>query len=109
MKFLFILLTFSSSVFAAPPSFALIESEEDIKRVSAGAENTFIRFQKRFDVYVGGTYNKDKNAAYPIVALKYGKYTLEYAHQDWFDAPDNHYWKFKMKKFLYQDRLNLEV
>ena len=108
-----IILVFTGTTLAEKPSlkpsYALIESKEDAKSIAIGVENFLINIQKNIDFYVGASYNKDKETGYPILAIKQGKYTLEYAHQDWFDAPDNHYWKFKMKKFLGQDRLYLEL
>ena len=108
-----IILVFTGTTLAEKPSlkpsYALIESKEDAKSIAIGVENFLINIQKNIDFYVAASYNKDKETAYPILAIKHGKYTLEYAHQAWFDAPDNHYWKFKMKKFLGQDRLYLEL
>ena len=116
MKHLIISLIFTSSVFAAPPSFALIESKEDAKRMVVWVENKLIRFQNSIDFYVGGVYNEhsvngdiDKRNGYPIIALGYRNYTLEYAHPQWFIAMNDRYWKLKMKKFLGRDKMYLEI
>jgi len=99
----------STNVFAERPSFALIESEQDVKRMITSVENSIEKFHKTFDFYVGGTYNRTKGTGYPIIALKYTNYTLEFAKEGWVDAPSNNYWKFKVKNFLGQKRLNIEL
>ena len=109
MKLLLISLIFTSSVFAAPPSFALIESKEDAKVMAVWVENKLIRFQKSIDFYVGGSYDRYKRNGHPIIALGYRNYTLEYAHPQWFIATNDRYWKLKMKKFLGRDKLYLEI
>ena len=109
MKHLFIFLIFTSSVFAAPPSFALIESKEDAKVMAVWVENKLIRFQNSIDFYVGGSYDRHKRNGHPIIALGYRNYTLEYAHPQWFIATNDRYWKLKMKKFLGREKLYLEI
>ena len=99
----------STTVFAERPSFALIENEQDVRRMVTSVENSIEKFHKTFDFYVGGTYNRTKGTGYPIIALKYNKYTLEFAKEGWVDAPSNNYWKFKVKNFLGQKRLNIEL
>ena len=99
----------STTVFAERPSFALIESEQDVRRMVTSVENSIEKFHKTFDFYVGGTYNRTKGTGYPIIALKYTNYTLEFAKEGWVDAPSNNYWKFKVKNFLGQKRLNIEL
>lgn len=109
MKHLIISLFFASSVWAAPPSFALIESKEDAKRIAMRVENFLIKVQQSIDFYVGGSYDRYKRNGHPIVALGYKNYTLEYAHPQWFIATNDRYWKLKMKKFLGKDKLYLEI
>ena len=116
MKHLIISLIFTSSVFAAPPSFALIESKEDAKRIAIDVENFLIKIQQSIDFYVGGVYNEhsidgdiDKRNGHPIIALGYKNYTLEYAHPQWFIATNDRYWKLKMRKFLGRDKMYLEI
>ena len=109
MKHLLISLIFTSSVFAAPPSFALIESKEDAKIMAVWVENKLIRFQNSIDFYVGGSYDRYKRNGHPIIALGYKNYTLEYAHPQWVIATNDRYWKLKMKKFLGRDNLYLEI
>ena len=116
MKHLIIFLIFTSSVFAAPPSFALIESKEDAKRIAIGVENFLIKIEQSIDFYVGGVYNEhsidgdiDKRNGHPIIALGYKNYTLEYAHPQWFIATNDRYWKLKMRKFLGRDKWYLEI
>ena len=116
MKHLIISLIFTSSVFAAPPSFALIESKEDAKRIAIDVENFLIKIQQSIDFYVGGVYNEhsidgdiDKRNGHPIIALGYRNYTLEYAHPQWFIATNDLYWKLKMKKVLGRDKWYLEI
>ena len=104
-----LVLLVSTTVFAERPSFALIESEQDVKRMITSVENSIEKFHKTFDFYVGGTYNRTKGTGYPIIALKYTNYTLEFAKEGWVDAPSNNYWKFKVKNFLGQKRLNIEL
>ena len=76
MKHLIISLIFTSSVFAAPPSFALIESKEDAKRIAIGVENFLIKIEQSIDFYVGGVYNEhsidgdiDKRNGHPIISF----------------------------------------
>ena len=99
----------STTVFAERPSFALIESEQDVRRMVTSVENSIEKFHKTFDFYVGGTYNKTKGTGYPIIALKYNKYTLEFAKEGWVDAPSNNYWKFKVKQPFGIKRMKIEL
>ena len=99
----------STTVFAETPKWVLIESEQDVRRMVTSVENSIEKFHKTFDFYVGGTYNRTKGTGYPIIALKYTNYTLEFAKEGWVDAPSNNYWKFKVKNFLGQKRLNIEL
>jgi len=97
---------------AEPPSLKPlyhVSPHEPFMKQAQMLERHVTKATEVFDFYVGGTYNKQKGTGYPIVALKYNKYTLEFADEDWFDAPSNHYWKFKMKKFLGFDKLYLEL
>ena len=41
----------------------------------------------KINIYVGGKYNTNTYEGYPIIALKYGRYTLEHAVR----GPDNMY------------------
>ena len=109
MKHLFISLICASSVWATPPSFALIESKEDAKRMAVWVENKIIKFHQSIDFYVGGSYDRYKRNGHPIIAFQYRNYTLEYAHPQWFIATNDLYWKLKMKKFLGKDKLYLEI
>ena len=102
-------LLISTTVFAETPSWALIERKEDITKPLVSLENKIQKLYDSFDVYVGGTYNEAKDAGYPILAVKYSKYTLEFAREGWFDAPKNNYWKLKVKKPFGIDRVNVEV
>lgn len=88
---------------------ALIESKEDITKPLVALENKIQKLYGDTDVYIGGTYNKTKDAGYPILAVKYSKYTLEFAREGWFDAPKNNYWKLKVKKPFGIDRINAEI
>lgn len=102
-------LLISTTVFAETPSWALIERKEDITKPLVSLENKIQKLYDSFDVYVGGTYNEAKDTGYPILAVKYSKYTLEFAREGWFDAPKNNYWKLKVKKPFGIDRVNVEV
>jgi len=103
-----LLLFVTTTVYGGKPEFALIESEQDVRRMVTSVENTADSFAKTFDFYVGGTYNKTKDTGYPILALKYKNYTLEYAKEGWLDAPQNSYYKFKIKNPLGQKRMKIE-
>ena len=72
-------------------------------------ENKIQKLYGNIDVSVGGTYNEAKDAGYPILAVKYSKYTLEFAREGWFDAPKNNYWKIKVKNPFGIDRINAEI
>ena len=109
MRQLLISLIFATSVFAAPPSFALIESKDDAKKMALWVENKIIKFHNSIDFYVGGSYDRHKRNGHPIIALGYRNYTLEYAHPQWFVATNDLYWKLKVKKFLGKDKLYLEI
>lgn len=99
----------STSVFAERPARALIEKKEDITKPLVLLENKLQKLYNSVDVYVGGTYNEAKDAGYPIIALKYNKYTLEFAKEGWVDAPSNNYWKFKVKEPLGIKRMKIEL
>ena len=96
----------STTVFAETPSWALIEKKEDVTKPLVSLENKIQKLYGNIDVSVGGTYNEAKDAGYPILAVKYSKYTLEFAREGWFDAPKNNYWKIKVKKPFGIDRIN---
>ena len=102
-------LLISTTVFAETPSWALIEKKEDVTKPLVSLENKIQKLYGNIDVSVGGTYNEAKDAGYPILAVKYSKYTLEFAREGWFDAPKNNYWKLKVKKPFGIDRVNVEV
>ena len=73
----------------------------------------------KINVYVGGKYNTDTYEGYPIISLKYGRYTLEHAVR----GPDNmypidisgysynppDYWKVKIQKPFGIDNLAFEL
>ena len=99
----------STTVFAETPSWALIEKKEDVTKPLVSLENKIQKLYGNIDVSVGGTYNKAKDTGYPILAVKYSKYTLEFAREGWFDAPKNNYWKLKVKKPFGIDRINAEI
>ena len=102
-------LLFSTTVFADTPSWALIESKQDATKLLVSLENKIQKLYGNIDVSVGGTYNEAKDTGYPILAVKYSKYTLEFAREGWFDAPKNNYWKLKVKKPFGIDRINAEI
>ena len=99
----------STTVFAETPSWALIEKKEDVTKTLVSLENKIQKLYVNIDVSVGGTYNEAKDTGYPILAVKYSKYTLEFAREGGFDAPKNNYWKLKVKKPFGIDRVNVEV
>ena len=66
----------STTVFAETPSWALIEKKEDVTKPLVSLENKIQKLYGDTDVYIGGTYNETKDKGYPILAVKYSKYTL---------------------------------